>query len=1172
MYYLVIDQKVYKNVSNLPHILHRHLRTQSSIWSSHRYPVSEKVLKFNNGIFGIDLQLRFPSNIVPLKEVMSSSSNPGEGTSAAGQGGSASGARLYPPDDEQLCHHCVALKKEDCKHEAKDCTVKADSWGGLHCPGCGHGDHLERKKCPLNPKVKGKEVPIPLEKFEQMTPSMRIKHRKWGPTTVPDRTVVQAPKTPPKPPSPKSPKTPDSTAKSNSGNSSQNAPSTPMKRNAVSPETQKAYDDAEKLMPRPKTVKKNLDTGDEVLANFFKIALTKGTILHKYSITLGDMFEKRTPEAGKPEFERKLSRETKRYLVQELLNANPPAHAKWACDYDSTIISSEPLYPKSTQIVGQVTETPHTRSPRKVGDPRPTVNSQVTYIGLVDVEGLLNHVKGNDDNYVSVEQLRALNIISWKRINENSFQGGLVGKKFYPSELLDKAEEAANKLNPTKCFMIRKGFYSSMRPGVGSVLLNVNTTTSAFYAPIRLSTWLNLFWKDDVDRIRAGFRSYCKSLRVTFDIHKERSRKWIICEISPDDISNTFFPLDKVSNKTSSVKAYIDKTYGTNIAAKGYCINVGTATKKIWYPADLLTIVDWQVVSRVLPGDHGAEMVLRAERMPGQHKDLIEKTALSYLGLDPRTTFYKDFKMVTVNTFMKVAAKKVSAPKLIFKGDNAVVKGSWYLNGAVRFLKGAGVLNRLCIISFCKQGALGPTNLAVLKTGLTTWGIKAENVKDLSLKPVLVAEPDAGETYRTLCQERLKSAYQSFKDPKFSDPQIILVVLENHNIPLYAEIKRWGDCPDLAANVCLKINAKLRGISHSVDLKSTVPLGTMIVGADCTHPGDQAQERPSIAGIVATSDDSSFHYLASARLQTSKQEYIEDLRSMIKERVRVWYNSMKANTKRPVEFKTSDHWLPKRILFYRDGVSESQYGMVRHQELPQILAGCVDAFNEIKAGDPRNHAWNGFKYKPLITLIVVTKRHHSRFYDKSTIPSSKENLPPGTVVDTDVVTPNHVNFYLQAHESPKGTARSSHYTVLEDMCKYDMKKLQEMTNKISYTGARATKALSVCTPAQYADFLCDRLRCYMKPAYDGKYPKEPDKYDKSKKTSTKASPPGKGKGKAVEDTKTVVKADAVTRIDQSPEDYAGDSHLWLPPGPAYSGAPVRKNPWAPALDNIMFYI
>ncbi|KAG4441773.1 hypothetical protein IFR05_002764 [Cadophora sp. M221] len=932
-------------------------------------------------------------------------------------------------------------------------------------------------------------------------------------------------------------------------------PTAPRKRaQKVSEETKKAWDDAEKLMPRPKSVVKNTDKGADAFANFFKITLDGGTKLSKYSITLGDIFEKKPPREGEPDFERKLSRETKRYLISELLAEHKPPHRKWACDYDSTIISSEPLYPNSAKTVGQITDTHHTRSPKKEGDPRPIVKSQVTYIGFVDIKGLLNHVNGKDDEYVPVDQLRALNIISWKLINEHSFDGGLVGKKFYPSSLLNMVEEAANLAVPDKPFMIVKGFYSSMRPGEGSVLLNVNTTTSAFYAPIKLSTWINIFWKGKGPaHVCSQFRSICKNLRVTFDLHHESSRKWIISDISDRSVQNTTFPLK--NGGSENVQRYLQNTYRIPINPNAYCINVGSMSKKIWYPADLLTIVDWQVVNKVLPGNFGAEMVKRAERMPGQHKNLIEKTALSFLGLDPKTSFYEDFGMKTVNAFMKVVSKKVNPPKLKFKGTKTldVLKGTWDLGG-VSFNIGAKSLNRLSVISFC--GPVSLTGLTTLQEGLRAYGV-ASNPDALPATVFQASEPDLGDT-----------------------------------IPLYAEIKRWGDCiagvptvcitkgkietadVKLAANICLKFNLKLRGVSHSVD--TGVPPGTMIVGADCTHPNDNAPGRPSIAGVVATNDETSFHYLASARLQTGKQEYIEDLRSMIKERVMTWYRKMKDRpAPNPMGTKTGDTWFPKKILFYRDGVSESQYGMVRYQELPQISEGCSDALKEIRAGGPHSHNIpEKFKYKPDITLMVITKRHHARVYDWRTDQSTTANLPPETLVDSDVVTPNHVSFYLQSHASPKGTARSAHYVVLEDTCKYDMKKLQDMTNKISYTGARATKSLSVCTPAQYADFLCDRLRCYMKPAYDGKYPKEPDKKkDDNEKTSSSsaASPPGKGKGKAVETPEPGLRADAVTVATQPPSDYAGDSHIWLPP-PLLESSKVRMNPWAPALDNIMLYV
>lgn len=76
-------------------------------------------------------------------------------------------------------------------------------------------------------------------------------------------------------------------------------------------------------------------------------------------------------------------------------------------------------------------------------------------------------------------------------------------------------------------------------------------------------------------------------------------------------------------------------------------------------------------------------------------------------------------------------------------------------------------------------------------------------------------------------------------------------------------------------------------------------------------------------------------------------------------------------------------------------------------------------------------------------------------------------------------------------------------------------------------GSRATKGLSVCTPARYADLLCTRLRCYMRLALE---------------------------------------ADLELGQDRNVMTYARHAHLWNVPSAG------RTNPWASELDNIMFYL
>ena len=38
--------------------------------------------------------------------------------------------------------------------------------------------------------------------------------------------------------------------------------------------------------------------------------------------------------------------------------------------------------------------------------------------------------------------------------------------------------------------------------------------------------------------------------------------------------------------------------------------------------------------------------------------------------------------------------------------------------------------------------------------------------------------------------------------------------------------------------------------------------------------------------------------------------------------------------------------------------------------------------------------------------------------------------------------------------------------------------MEDLTHNMCYTFGRATKAVSICPPAYYADILCERARCY----------------------------------------------------------------------------------------------
>ena len=77
------------------------------------------------------------------------------------------------------------------------------------------------------------------------------------------------------------------------------------------------------------------------------------------------------------------------------------------------------------------------------------------------------------------------------------------------------------------------------------------------------------------------------------------------------------------------------------------------------------------------------------------------------------------------------------------------------------------------------------------------------------------------------------------------------------------------------------------------------------------------------------------------------------------------------------------------------------------------------------------------KIRPAITIIVVGKRHHVRFFpinpqDPKQADKRSENCKAGTIVDSDIVHPTEFDFYLQSHAGLLGTSRPAHYSVLYD--------------------------------------------------------------------------------------------------------------------------------------------
>lgn len=195
-------------------------------------------------------------------------------------------------------------------------------------------------------------------------------------------------------------------------------------------------------------------------------------------------------------------------------------------------------------------------------------------------------------------------------------------------------------------------------------------------------------------------------------------------------------------------------------------------------------------------------------------------------------------------------------------------------------------------------------------------------------------------------------------------------------------------------NILLKINSKLNGINHTIASNTKLDClnGAIIFGADVTHPSPDATDIPSIAAVAASHSSDVFKYNVMIRLQPPRQEIILHLEEIVIEQLKIYVKGNKDK--------------PNKILFYRDGVSEGQFPTVMHYELQAIRNACR------KFG-------GATKYEPKITFLVVQKRHHIRLFptDSRNSDDRNGNVQAGTIVDTTITHPSHIDFYLVSHAS-----------------------------------------------------------------------------------------------------------------------------------------------------------
>jgi len=93
------------------------------------------------------------------------------------------------------------------------------------------------------------------------------------------------------------------------------------------------------------------------------------------------------------------------------------------------------------------------------------------------------------------------------------------------------------------------------------------------------------------------------------------------------------------------------------------------------------------------------------------------------------------------------------------------------------------------------------------------------------------------------------------------------------------------------------------------------------------------------------------------------------------------------------------------------------------------------------------------------------------------------NVPCGTVIDTDITDRHSFNFYLVSQHGLKGTARPTHYHVLDCPPTISADEMQQFTFDLCHVYARCTKIASRPAPLYYAHLAASHAPWYEKEGF-----------------------------------------------------------------------------------------
>ncbi|VVC37415.1 Argonaute linker 2 domain,Ribonuclease H-like domain,PAZ domain,Piwi domain,Argonaute, linker 1 [Cinara cedri] len=682
--------------------------------------------------------------------------------------------------------------------------------------------------------------------------------------------------------------------------------------------------------------------------------------------------------------------------------------------------------------------------------------NSIDFIISISVHKIDNYFKNGSSNYLPGEILQALDIILKSRPFSLRFTNA--GRSFYPIQHIPVDLGGGIEL--------WKGFFQSHVMGWKS-FLNIDLTHKAFPLHQPLTSYieneLHRGLNTELDyRSRNTLANYVKGLKIDFMIPNQPNTKRSFKVIGLlENASKFMFEFDYDNQSTSSrmttVYEYFKKTRLYTIKYPNLpCLNVGKVDRITALPIELCTVQKGQIKLIKLTDNQTARMVRSATRPPAERRQKIENFIedIKY----NNDLVLKEFGINIHEKFDRVLARVLDEPYLAYYHNREIkpIGGVWKPD---KFFKPAK-LTRWVVYNLDMH-----TRLSEIKHFEQ---MLMQNSRELNMLVSSMVQVYNYSTRRNADIDDIQEEITNFlKKMRSVQPPIEIVVVIMPDFPngVYElEIGMLTQCiksktmkkmnSSTANNIMLKINLKLNGINHTLSPRScpSTVKDAIIFGADVTHPSPDQTSIPSIAALAASHDLYGSQYNMECRLQSPKVEIIQDLEDMVHKQL--------------LKYIDKTNKLPIAIFYLRDGVGEGQFAHLLHYELIAIRRACLRL---------------SIKYQPSLTFVVVQKRHHTRMFPKHKIDmhGKFQNVPPGTVIDTQITHTEELDFYLCSHASIQGTSKPTKYHLIWDDNDCTEDELEEVIYYLCYMFARCTRSISYPAPTYYAHLAAFRARSYI---------------------------------------------------------------------------------------------